>query len=90
MLKPVISEKSYRLLEEENCYVFEGNVSDSKTIVKKKVEDLFNVNVIKVRSVVRKGSVRMNRNTRKLTQRPSRKIFYVFLKEGDSIKDFKV
>lgn len=90
MLKPVVSEKCYGLIEKENCYLFQGDLSYTKDKVKEEVEKLFKVTVLKVKSLVRKGEVRVNRKVRKFSKTPSKKIYYVFLKEGDNIKDFKV
>lgn len=90
MLKPVVSEKTYGLIENENCYLFQGDLSYTKDKVRVEIEEVFKVKVLSVRSLVRKGEVRINRRVRKFAKTPSKKIFYVYLKEGDKIKDFKV
>jgi len=90
MLKPVVSEKTYGLIENSNCYLFQGDLSYTKDKVKAEVEEMFKVKVVSVKSLVRKGEVRINRRVRKFAKTPNKKMFYVYLKDGDNIKDFKV
>ena len=47
ILRPVVSEKSYALLE-ENTYTFEVHPSSSKPEIKDAVESIFDVAVLKV------------------------------------------
>jgi large subunit ribosomal protein L23 len=54
VLGPVISEKSYELIE-HNRYTFRVDPRAHKTAIAKAVEEIFNVNVIKV-NVIRTKS----------------------------------
>ena len=89
IIRPVVSEKSYALLE-ENVYTFEVHPSCSKPEIKDAVESIFNVDVLKVNTLNRKGKRKRNRRTNSWGQRPSRKRAIVTLAEGDSIELFEV
>ena len=52
-LKPLVTEKAVMLIEAQNTLVFEASKIVNKTDLKKKVEDLFNVKVDKVRAHVK-------------------------------------
>ena len=89
IIRPVVSEKSYTLLE-DNVYTFEVHPSSSKPEIKDAVESIFDVDVLKVNTLIRKGRRKKNRRTNTWGQRPSRKRAIVTLAEGDSIELFEV
>lgn len=89
ILRPVVSEKSYELLE-ENVYTFEVHPSSSKPEIKDAVESIFGVSVLKVNTLNRKGKRKLNRRTNVWGQKPSRKRALVTLADGDSIELFEV
>ena len=89
IIRPVVSEKSYTLLE-DNVYTFEVHPSSSKPDIKDAVESIFDVDVLKVNTLIRKGKRKKNRRTNTWGQRPSRKRAIVTLAEGDSIELFEV
>ena len=89
IIRPVVSEKSYLLLE-DNVYTFEVHPSSSKPEIKDAVESIFGVDVLKVNTLNRKGKRKRNRRTNTWGQRPSRKRALVTLAEGDSIELFEV
>ncbi len=89
IIRPVVSEKSYSLLE-DNVYTFEVHPSSSKPEIKDAVESIFDVDVLKVNTLIRKGKRKKNRRTNSWGQRPSRKRAIVTLAEGDSIELFEV
>ena len=60
LLKPVISEKSYGLLD-ENKYTFEVHPDANKTEIKIAVEKVFNVTVTSVNTLNRQGKRRRTR-----------------------------
>lgn len=80
---PHVSEKSTRIGEQGNQYVFEIDKRATKTQVKEAVESLFNVKVENVNVVNVKGKVRSFR------MRPGRradwKKAYVRIQEGQTI-----
>jgi len=89
ILRPVVSEKSYTLLE-DNVYTFEVAPGASKPEIKDAVESVFGVDVLKVNTLNRKGKRKKNRRTNSWGHRPDRKRALVTLAEGDSIELFEV
>ena len=89
IVRPVVSEKSYALLE-DNVYTFEVHPSASKPEIKDAVESIFGVDVIKVNTMNRKGKRMRNRRNNTWGRRPDRKRALVTLADGDSIELFEV
>ena len=88
ILAPVVSEKSYEQLE-QNVYVFEVHTSASKPEIRHAVESIFDVTVIRVNTLNRKGKVRRNRRNNTLGKRPDTKRAIVALAEGASLQIFE-
>jgi large subunit ribosomal protein L23 len=85
LLAPVISEKSYGLLD-ENKYTFLVHPDANKTQIKISVEKVFGVKVTGVNTINRQGKSKRNKfgvGTRKNTRRA-----IVTVKEGDRIDIF--
>jgi large subunit ribosomal protein L23 len=61
LIRPVISEKSYGLLE-ENAYTFEVRPDANKTQIKIAVEKVFDVKVISVNTLNRQGKRKRTRH----------------------------
>ncbi len=84
--RPVLTEKSYVLADEQNQYVFEVDRRANKMLVKEAIEARFGVTVTKVRIINMKPKTRQ----RSLRQRAVRKIGWkkaiVTLAPGDSIQ----
>lgn len=82
--KVLLTEKGSRLQEQFNQYLFRVDPRANKMEIKKAVEDAFNVTVVKVNVMNRKGKKKRLR-----TQTPGRtsswKRAVVTLKEGDKI-----
>ena len=85
LLAPVISEKSYALLEEHK-YTFLVHPDANKTEIKIAVEKVFNVKVTSVNTINRPGKTRRTRNG--LGKRKDTKRAIVSLAEGDRIDIF--
>jgi len=71
ILKPVVSEKSYSLLD-ANTYTFIVHPSANKTEIKEAVQTIFSVRVMNVNTLHRKGKRKHTRQTwgvRKATKR---------------------
>ena len=88
IIKPVVSEKSYGLLE-ENVYTFVVHPDASKPEIRDAVESIFDVSVLKVNTLNRKGKRKRNRRTGGFGQRAGQKGALVTLVEGDSIDLFE-
>ena len=84
--KPLVTEKAMKL-GEKSQYVFIVDHTSNKIEIKKAVEELFEVNVLSVRTLNLKGKVK-SRFTRKGIMRgktASKKKAFVTLKEGQTI-----
>lgn len=86
VIKPVISEKSYQLIE-ENKYVFVVDKKASKEEIKDAVKTIFNVRVLSVNTISKKGKPKRQGWT--AGRRPSYKKAVVTLAEGDKIEFFE-
>ena len=85
LLAPVVSEKSYCLLD-ANKYTFLVHPDANKTEIKIAVEKIFNVKVTSVNTINRPGKTRRTRNG--LGKRKDTKRAIVSLAEGDRIDIF--
>lgn len=89
ILEPVVSEKSYGLLE-KNVYTFKVHPSASKPEIRDAVQTIFGVRVLKVNTLNRKGKRKRNRRNFTYGSRPDTKRALITLAEGDSIELFDV
>ena len=85
LLAPVISEKSYGLLD-ENKYTFVVRPDANKTQIKIAVEQVFNVTVLDVTTLNRQGKRKRTRSG--FGRRKNTKRAIVSLAEGDRIEIF--
>jgi large subunit ribosomal protein L23 len=86
ILAPVVSEKSYSLLD-GNQYTFIVHPDANKTEIRQAVEQIWDVKVVKVNTLNRKGKVkrfRFQQGKRKDTKRA-----VVKLQTGDKIEIFE-
>jgi large subunit ribosomal protein L23 len=88
LLKPVVSEKSYRLME-DGVYVFVVAPDATRIEVRQAVEQTFGVRVTNVNTLNRKGKLRRNRRTNTIGKRPDTKRAVVTLVSGDRIDLFE-
>ena len=89
ILEPVVSEKSYGLLE-SNVYTFKVRPDATKPQIRDAVESIFDVTVLKVNTLNRKGKRMRNRRTGVMSRKASSKRAMVTLADGDSIELFEV
>ncbi|TMM13144.1 MAG: 50S ribosomal protein L23 [Actinobacteria bacterium] len=88
IIKPVVSEKSYALLD-SNVYTFVVDPRATKVEIRKAVESVFGVRVSKVNTLNRKGKRKRNRRTGAYGQRIDTKRAVVTLAAGDKIDLFE-
>ena len=88
IIRPVVSEKSYGLLE-NNVYTFIVATAASKPEIRDAVEAIFDVSVLKVNTLNRKGKRRRNRRSGGWGRRSDQKRALVTLVEGDAIDLFE-
>ncbi len=84
---PVVTEKSTSLRSGSNQYSFYVHVKSNKIEIKKAIEQLFKVKVLKVNTVKSRG--KKKRLGRYEGYTSSRKKAIVTLKAGDTIKVFE-
>ena len=87
ILQPVVSEKSYSLLD-ENVYTFVVAPSANKIEIRQAVEEIFNVKVLSVTTMNRQGKRKRNRRTNTVGQRPATKRALVKVAAQDRIDIF--
>ena len=88
ILAPVVSEKSYDLIDNENTYTFEVDPRSNKEEIRDAIEEIFDVRVLRVNTLNRKG--KRKRNGLTFGKRKDVKRAIVKIAEGDSIDLFGV
>jgi large subunit ribosomal protein L23 len=86
VFRPVVSEKSYAGLE-RNTYTFLVDKRANKTEIKEAIQVIWNVRVVSVRTLNRRGKVKRRRYT--VGKRADEKRAVVTLAEGDRIEIFE-
>ena len=88
VLSPVVSEKSYDLIETAHTYTFEVDTRATKTEIKQAVQAIFKVKVVAVNIMNRKG--KRKRTGWKFGQRSDVRRALVTLAADDTIDIFGV
>lgn len=86
IIRPFVTEKSTDLMA-QNKYTFEVALGATKSQIKRAVEEIFNVKVVKVNTSRIPG--KLKRMGRYVGRRPERKKAVVQLAEGHSIEIFE-
>jgi large subunit ribosomal protein L23 len=85
-LRPVVSEKSYSGIE-LNSYTFLVDPRSNKTEIKEAVQSIWDVRVLSVNTLRRRGKVKRRGYTK--GRRPDEKRAIVTLAPGDTIEIFE-
>ena len=88
LIQPLISEKSYDRIADSNSYTFFVHTSSTKPEIKRAVEERFEVDVLSVNTMYKKG--KKKRFGYILGQQSTRKVAIVTLGEGQTIEAFGV
>jgi large subunit ribosomal protein L23 len=88
IIEPVVSEKSYALLE-HNVYTFRVHPDASKPQIHDAIEEIFSVRVLKVNTLNRKGKRKRDRRSWTFGKRPDSKRAIVTLHPDDRIELFE-
>jgi large subunit ribosomal protein L23 len=88
ILKPVVSEKSYALLD-NGVYTFIVHPDANKVEIRQAVEAIFNVRVAKVNTLNRQGKRKRNRRLPTFGKKSDMKRAIVSLHAGDRIDLFE-
>ena len=66
MIKPIVTEKAVMMIEKDNVLTFSTDMPESKESVKKYVEEVLDVKVEKIRTLIRNNKkyayVKLNKN----------------------------
>ena len=88
IIRPVVSEKSYGLLD-DGVYTFVVDPRATKIEIAGAIEAIFNVRVAKVNTLNRPGKRRRNRRSFTFGKRPDTKRAIITLVDGDRIDLFE-
>ncbi len=88
ILAPVVSEKSYALIE-QGVYTFKVHPSASKPEISDAVQAIWGVQVLKVNTLNRKGKVTRARRAGRAGSKPDTKRAIVTLAAGNEIPLFE-
>jgi large subunit ribosomal protein L23 len=88
IIRPVVSEKSYALLD-EGVYTFVVHPDSNRTEIRQAIETIFGVRVAKVNTMNRHGKRKRNRRTFTYGKRPDTKRAIVTLAPGERIDLFE-
>ena len=88
IIRPVVSEKSYDLIE-GNVYTFVVHPDANKTQIRQAIEQIFSVRVLKVNTLNRKGKRMRSRRTGTFSARPTTKRAIVTVHGDDTIDLFE-
>ena len=88
IVRPVVSEKSYALLD-DGVYTFIVHPDSNKTEIRQAVEAIFNVRVTNVNTLNRKGKRKRARRQATYGRRPDTKRAIVTLAGDDRIELFE-
>ena len=88
IFEPIVSEKSYDLIEDTNPYTFVVDRRAKKTEIKQAVASIFDVRVVSVNTMNRKG--KLKRTGYVVGKRKDTKRALVKLADGDKIDIFEV
>ena len=88
IVRPVVSEKSYSLLD-QSVYTFVVAPDANKIEIRQAVEEIFGVNVVKVNTLNRPGKRKRNRGKSTFGKRSDTKRALVTLAPGQTIPIFE-
>lgn len=86
-LSPLITETTINNAK-KNWYTFRSPVCETKDALKKRIEELFKVNIIDIKTLIVKGKSKKSAKSRKIKRESNWKKVIVKLKEGQKISAF--
>lgn len=87
LIKPMVTEKSNKVTEKENKYVFIVDRKATKDEIKQAVESYFSVDVVAVNTSITPGKKKSKMTKKGMVSglKPAAKKAYITVKEGDKI-----
>lgn len=86
-LSPLITETTINNAK-KNWYTFRSPISETKNSLRKRIEEIFKVNVIDIKTLIVKGKSKRSAKNRKVIRGSDWKKVMVKLKEGQKISTF--
>jgi large subunit ribosomal protein L23 len=86
IIKPILTEKSIKDMESSNRYHFKVHTKASKGAVTNAISDLFNVDVIDIKTAIMPGKPKRILKTSRFTKTSKWKKAVIQIKEGQKIK----
>jgi large subunit ribosomal protein L23 len=88
--RPIITERSLALANQDNTYSFEVDTAATKNQIQSQIEELYEVTVIRVRTIMKQPTARRTGKRRLASATRKSKKALVTLKAGQSIALFDV
>jgi large subunit ribosomal protein L23 len=88
VIAPIVTEKTTEANETNNCYTFKVSINANKIEIKKAIEKIFDVEVIRVNTIRQRGKIK--RMGRYAGKRADWKKAIVKLADGNSIAEFEL
>lgn len=79
----LLTEKAYKLAAEENTYLFLVDLKSKKDEIRRAIEDIYDVRVANVRTLVQRGKMKKQRTGG--GKRPNTKKAYITVAKGESL-----
>lgn len=88
--KPIITERSLDLANQENTFSFDVSVEATKNQIKYQVELLYSVDVVRVRTITKQSTEKRTGKRRLIRSTKKSKKALITLKEGQTISLFNL
>jgi large subunit ribosomal protein L23 len=87
IVRPIITEKSLSRVKQSQ-YTFEVEKNTNKYEIAEEVKKQYKVNVLSVRTLIRKGKTKQVGKKKQKKEYPSRKFAICEIKKGETISEF--
>ena len=81
LIKPIVTEKATNLVKDK-VYTFETNPKANKNQIKEALEKLYQVKVLKVRIMIRKGKKKKVGRRMVVKKLPDKKVAFIQISDG--------
>ena len=87
--KPIITEQSLQSAK-DGVYTFEVDIKARKPAIKKAIEGLYKVHVVRMSTIILKGKTKVAGKRRQKITRPDRKKAMIRIAKGEKIDAFEI
>lgn len=88
--RPVITEKTYQLVQTQNAYTFEVERGATKGQIRETIESTFGVKVLKIQTTTTAGKIKKTGKRRTAVRQPDKKKAIVTLPKDQKIALFDI